>query len=231
MVDLLKSALFRGGLTSETLETLLEGESGVTNDESAQSDYTSSDTLARQKGSSKPVGAVHHNSSSPYSDESTFGEYSRFDDKSRSFRRRLSYDILHSSLDIPAKFEDEDEDFDPAPAQRVPVHDQRTVFITNLHDRTTHKDLASFIRGGRVLDIFVRNDRSATVSFVEGAAQFLAYAKRNDIYLHTKRVRGNSKGRLLIALIACSSICVGVIGSSMCHRTLQTRLPTEPHGI
>jgi hypothetical protein len=62
------------------------------------------------------------------------------------------------------------------------------VYITNLSERTTHKDLAGIIRGGRLLDIFLRSDRSATVSFVEGAADFLAYAKRNDIYLHTKRL-------------------------------------------
>lgn len=62
------------------------------------------------------------------------------------------------------------------------------MYITNLSERTTHKDLAGIIRGGRLLDIFLRSDRSATVSFVEGAADFLAYAKRNDIYLHTKRL-------------------------------------------
>lgn len=38
------------------------------------------------------------------------------------------------------------------------------------------------------MDIFLRHDRSATISFVEGASEFLAYAKRNDIYLHMKRV-------------------------------------------
>lgn len=74
------------------------------------------------------------------------------------------------------------------PLQQVPVHDQRTVLISNLSDRTTHKDITSIIRGGRLLDIFLRHDRTATVSFVEGAAEFLAYAKRNDIYLHQKRV-------------------------------------------
>ena len=44
------------------------------------------------------------------------------------------------------------------------------------------------IRGGRLLDIFLRSDRSATVSFIEGAAEFLEYVRRNDIYLNAKRV-------------------------------------------
>ncbi|KAF2425312.1 hypothetical protein EJ08DRAFT_594474, partial [Tothia fuscella] len=70
----------------------------------------------------------------------------------------------------------------------LPVHDRRTVFFTNLSDKTTHKDLTGIIRGGRLLDVYLRNDRSATVSFVEGAADFLAFARKNDFYLHTKRV-------------------------------------------
>lgn len=69
-----------------------------------------------------------------------------------------------------------------------PRNDQRTILITNLSDRTTHRDLTDILRGGRLLDIYLRNDRSAQVSFVEGAADFMAYAKRNDFYLHGKRV-------------------------------------------
>ncbi|KAL6152017.1 hypothetical protein ACJQWK_04703 [Exserohilum turcicum] len=84
--------------------------------------------------------------------------------------------------------DDDDDDETHSPSQRIPLHTQRTVLITNLPERTTHKDLASIVRGGRLLDIFLRNDRTATVSFVEGAAEFLAYTKRNDIYLHMKRL-------------------------------------------
>lgn len=84
--------------------------------------------------------------------------------------------------------DDEDDDQTQSPSRHIPLPAQRTIFITNLSERTTHKDLVSVIRGGRLLDIFLRNDRSATISFVEGAAEFLAYVKRNDIYLQTKRV-------------------------------------------
>ena len=85
--------------------------------------------------------------------------------------------------------------------ERIPVHDQRTVLITNLAERTTHKDIAGVISGGRLLDIFLRSDRSATVSFVEGAAEFLAYVKRNDIYLHAKCVC------IDYFLFSCADIC------------------------
>lgn len=68
---------------------------------------------------------------------------------------------------------------------------QRTIMVKNLSDRTTHKDIVDFIRGGLILDVYLRlHERSASISFVEGyAAQaFLAYVKRKDIYLHGKRV-------------------------------------------
>ena len=102
----------------------------------------------------------------------------------QSYNRVYSFGPPESSFE---ELEKEDEIEEPTHT-RVPVHDQRTVLISNLSDRTTHKDLADIIRGGRLLDIFLRNDRCATISFVEGAQDFLAYAKRNDIYLHTKRV-------------------------------------------
>lgn len=69
--------------------------------------------------------------------------------------------------------------------------EQRTILAKNLADRTTHKDIVENVRGGAILDIFLRvNDRSASISFVEGSAaqSFMNYAKRNDIYIHGKRV-------------------------------------------
>jgi hypothetical protein len=100
-----------------------------------------------------------------------------------------------------------------------------------LSDHTTHKDLAGIIRGGRLLDIHLRNDRSATVSFVEGAADFLTYAKRNDIYLHTKRVSITNEFPIVLKLTTYSSNSVGLIVNSMCRITFPTRLPVEQREI
>lgn len=69
--------------------------------------------------------------------------------------------------------------------------EQRTICLRNLSDRSTHKDIVDVIRGGALLDIYLRaSDRSASVSFVEGSAAqaFMYHAKRNDIYIHGKRV-------------------------------------------
>ena len=100
-----------------------------------------------------------------------------------------------------------------APSQerkRFAKVEQRTILAKNLSDRATHKvsshglgtsprhsdsqyfqDIVDFIRGGLVLDIYLRShERSASISFVEGSAaqDFMNHVKRNDIYVHGKRV-------------------------------------------
>lgn len=184
--NLLKSALFRGGLTAETLETLLAGESGAPNDEPLQYRHASEKMFTKPNNVPVTMDTPRYFETSPVSDDTAVGCEPQPRLQPHFDRRVHSYGLPESSSSAFAK---DDEDHDQESKQRsAPVHDQRTVLITNLSERTTHKDLASIVRGGRLLDIFIRNDRSATVSFVEGAAEFLAYAKRNDIYLHTKRV-------------------------------------------
>ena len=75
--------------------------------------------------------------------------------------------------------------------KRLAKMEQRTISVHNLSDRATHKDIVDFTRGGLVLDVYLRfHERSASISFVEGLAaqKFMSYVKRNDIYLHGKRV-------------------------------------------
>ncbi|KAL5375668.1 hypothetical protein DPSP01_011027 [Paraphaeosphaeria sporulosa] len=183
--NLLKSALFRGGLTVETLDTLLAGEGAAHDEPKTYTSLSSSweETFARPQSVPVVVSRPQLEDSPPTSHNMTLEGAVKLRKLSQPHNRVYSYDQL-DSFETSDK---EEEDVREA-ANRVPVHDQRTVLITNLSDRTTHKDLVDIIRGGRVLDIFLRNDRSATVSFVEGAADFLAHAKRKDIYLHTKRL-------------------------------------------
>jgi len=99
----------------------------------------------------------------------------------------------HDDTSLPSDVDKEDQ-YLPIPSSEKQFYarnEQRTLLIKNLSDRVTHKDLVDVVRGGALLDVYLRsNDRSASVSFVEGAAaqMFLAYAKRNDIYIHGKRV-------------------------------------------
>lgn len=68
---------------------------------------------------------------------------------------------------------------------------QRTILLPNLPDGTTHADVAEVVKGGMLLDIYFRNDRGCSISFLEEehARNFFHYAKRNDLYVRGKRVR------------------------------------------
>ena len=94
-------------------------------------------------------------------------------------------------------FEKNDPFLLPQPERkRFAKMEQRTVLVKNLSDRATHKDIVDFVRGGLVLDVYLRSyERSASISFVEGSAaqEFMSHAKRNDIYVHGKRVWSHSK--------------------------------------
>lgn len=68
---------------------------------------------------------------------------------------------------------------------------KRTVQLANLADSTTHEDIANAIRGGMLLDIYLRtHDRIASVSFLEEAQahDFFRHVKRHDLYIRGKRV-------------------------------------------
>ncbi|KAL5114419.1 hypothetical protein ACEQ8H_007674 [Pleosporales sp. CAS-2024a] len=152
--DLLKTALFRNGLTTEALESLLEADTAI-----GTTEYPFQYTQPSSPGPSS------------------------FDEAGLSTDHHHHVRYPGSDTDSAA-----DERHNGDSNHPLTAIDQRTVLISNLSERTTHKDLAAIIRGGRLLDIFLRSDRTATISFVEGAAAFLAYAKRTDVYLHSKRL-------------------------------------------
>ncbi|KPM46195.1 hypothetical protein AK830_g320 [Neonectria ditissima] len=67
----------------------------------------------------------------------------------------------------------------------------RTIHLSNLADGVTHADITEAVRGGQVLEIYLRpRDRTATVSFVYGedAKAFYARARQADLYIKNKRV-------------------------------------------
>jgi hypothetical protein len=184
------------------LETLLQGEDGATKEEPASYDYESEQTPPRSSAPVTGAAPIRYRS-----DNITGSRNLQPIAPPRSFQRVASYGEAGSFS--PESPPDDDEDLEQGdPTPRIPLHDQRTVLITNLPDRTTHKDLAGIVRGGRLLDIFLRNDKSATISFVKGAAEFLAHTKRNDIYLHMKRVRCAPR-KLCATLIVSARIPLG----------------------
>ena len=65
--------------------------------------------------------------------------------------------------------------------------EKRNLFFAGLPANATHKDLTNIIRGGRLLNIYLRPDKAATVAFVDGAAEFLAYSQQQNLFVHNKK--------------------------------------------
>ncbi|KAH8686684.1 hypothetical protein BGZ61DRAFT_478928 [Ilyonectria robusta] len=67
----------------------------------------------------------------------------------------------------------------------------RTIHLCNLAEGVTHADITAAIRGGQLLDVYIKHrDRLASVSFVHGedAKAFYARARHYDLYIKNKRV-------------------------------------------
>ena len=68
---------------------------------------------------------------------------------------------------------------------------KRTILLANLAEGVTHADIVDVVRGGMLLDIYLRShDRTASVSFLEETAahDFFRHVKRHDLYIRGKRV-------------------------------------------
>lgn len=84
----------------------------------------------------------------------------------------------------------------------------RSIFLSKLPDNTTHADITQAIRGGQLLDIYLRpNDGTAAVSFLlaADARAFYDHVKRHDLYINQKRVSGSRSPRQRVNLFAGSS--------------------------
>ena len=67
----------------------------------------------------------------------------------------------------------------------------RTIQLLNLPEGTSHGDITAAVRGGQLLDIFLRSyERSATISFLHAAQArvFYDHTKKNGLHLKNKRV-------------------------------------------
>lgn len=71
-------------------------------------------------------------------------------------------------------------------------HGKRTLYLTKLPDNITYGKIFGVIRGGAVVDVWMKSsDHAASVSFVEcsAAERFYQYSKKNDIYIDGRRVQ------------------------------------------
>ncbi|CAG9993321.1 unnamed protein product [Clonostachys byssicola] len=75
--------------------------------------------------------------------------------------------------------------------RRAPREGNRTISLSNLAEGTTHQDVANMIRGGQVLDIYLRyRENTASVSFLReaDAKAFMSHVRKHDLYIKQKRI-------------------------------------------
>ncbi|KAK4619707.1 Negative regulator of differentiation 1 [Fulvia fulva] len=209
--ELLKTSLYQGGLTPETLALLIAGatvpEQQQRPVDSWADDY---DDQPMPYCQPKPFvsGPSKSNGMSWRSNSNTGGfnlapgsgafktveqQPSQASLQVPNVNRNVSYGVTPSSVPEDNAFEadsfmdDGNTELDTTARGRA-GETLRTLYFCNLSPKTSYKDLASVIKGGKVLSITIRSERSATVTFLDAAADYLTWSKRNDVYLHARRV-------------------------------------------
>ncbi|KAK4176228.1 hypothetical protein QBC36DRAFT_12275 [Triangularia setosa] len=210
----LKRNLLRGGVDEATVALLSQ------EDEAFQSDNNEGTPVPTSNygGASLYSSSAQQQHGSSHQHRNGYSHsHSRTDSSSNSYGH--SYDHSHrryqrqsNSTWDEAEDEDDEEDADddvsiedgsPVPGasftgpsqegkrQQYERNCHRTLQIMHLAEGTTHSDLTNAVRGGQLLDVYVRpHDRSATVSFLHAAdaQKFYEYCRRNDLYIRNKRV-------------------------------------------
>ncbi|POR37131.1 Negative regulator of differentiation 1 [Tolypocladium paradoxum] len=105
---------------------------------------------------------------------------------------QTAWENASESLDEPPDTFDAATEATPAPAPaRFEREATRSIQLLNLTDGTTHADITSTIRGGMLIEIYLKTrDNSSVISFLHGvdAQAFYEHARRNGLYIKNKRV-------------------------------------------
>ncbi|KAI9846773.1 MAG: hypothetical protein M1837_003622 [Sclerophora amabilis] len=191
----LREALFRGGLNTETLELLINGNSASPKDVNDPPALSTSENASDSGGVTFDEGVnLSFPSNTPGFSQDHPHAHTPFNQPGYN-TRSLGHDVNGSPVSpspfgkgTPAAnsmFLENDRH------QLYGRSDKRTICFSNLSERATHKDIVGVVQGGMLLDVYMRTqDRSASISFVNGtsALDFFNHAKRNDIYIAGKRV-------------------------------------------
>ncbi|KAL2123877.1 hypothetical protein VTJ04DRAFT_242 [Mycothermus thermophilus] len=224
--------LLRGGVTQETVDLLSQ------DDETIQAAYNP--VPAASGGTDLDDGGVRLNPPprQQIQPPKSVAYVPRPDTSNdRQAPRRPSHEQRSSWADVDGEDGDDDDGLDsplepppgadyvhqPQYGQRQQFERQcsRTVQLSNLAEGTTHADITAAVRGGMLLDIFMRShDRTAAVSFVNSAdaRKFLDHVRRNDLYIRNKRieVKWNDRQFVLPGHVA-NKIAVGASRNLILH--------------
>ncbi|KAL3712279.1 hypothetical protein TMatcc_000977 [Talaromyces marneffei ATCC 18224] len=191
----LRNSLLRGGVSSEDLDVLVNDAVAplAVDEKPVQKSYgqnhhsTKGASLSTRRVSSgaipvsirpnhKPSHKTHKHDIFPYED--------RFED-----------DVNDEQVEID-EAEDQypqanDEQQSPGADEFDDNDKQSTIEMRNLPERCTHLDITKSVRGGALVQIFMRfTERAARITFVDAAAacEFLARGKRVGFSIHNKKV-------------------------------------------
>ncbi|KAM5491055.1 hypothetical protein MaudMau93_002075 [Microsporum audouinii] len=196
----LKRALFQGGVEQSSIETLIKDPTG------SQAEPTSN-------GGPPPKGNAHlSHRPTPYTEEAepaykystqvgsrpgTGAHQASYNERSTN----LVYHEAKSSMNHASSDNNDDDSLPSDDRLELPIHgegpathdspkqsvnggENRTVAIKNVPERATHRDITAAVRGGALVDVFLRSrDHMASVSFADtkAAQDFYNYAKRCNL--------------------------------------------------
>lgn len=168
----LKQALFQGGLSDETLQVLL----GNTSESSThQASHNPEYAAPRNHGSWKDLSSTESHAEDTLSPDSNYDNHNSHGGHNHG----RSQSFVSSEQGI-----DESSAGRSYQRPRASNNAQRTVILSNLPPSTSHKDITNIVRGGQLLDLHLRKDNTAAISFVDGAANYLDYVIQNRVEIH-----------------------------------------------
>lgn len=217
----LRRNLYRGGIADETLAILIKDD-GTANEDGDTAIFPAVDETS--DGGAFPQQQSATNAPATGGQDYTFGRNSNYTPRSDQRPKDSNGFHTHSQMDDFAFMPEGTDGFYDGGSgnndsqsrfqrQQYDKFAKRTVLLANLPEAVTHSDIVAVVRGGMLLDIYLRtHDRTASVSFLEEAAahEFFRYVKRHDLYIRGKRVdiRWNDRQFILPGHVA-NKIAIG----------------------
>lgn len=180
----LKDSLLTGGLSQETLDILIYGGETPT-PQPYQNTHEDTDTIPDPIYPKKPEPPA-----APVADKEIETGYRGYH-RNHAHVERETFDDDEDAVFHGHDEKDEYDSSSKSGRSSAVSTGQRTVMIRGLPDRVTHHDITDAVRGGALLDIFLRaREHMASISFVEESAaqEFLHYVKQHGLYVAGKRV-------------------------------------------
>ncbi|KAI1180349.1 hypothetical protein F4777DRAFT_574110 [Nemania sp. FL0916] len=204
----LKNSLLGAGVTEESIATLVQDANGaIPTDPYGVADIYSHDQTdsfeARPPQTKPPTFTIQppsYTAYGPTANSSSARSYFNTASKPYAFEENsdwASHDHMGGTL-TPSHSADGPTDVQidslhPTQKPQIPYARvcRRTITFAGLPPYTTLGDVTDVVRGGQLLDVFLRSaEHTASISFVreDDAVRFYEHTRKNDIYIRNKRI-------------------------------------------